>query len=120
MSRLENFQEVSALYRRHGWRPARALLTTDSLAELNAGAPDAAGAPDFEGVPVKEFEVDALWFTREAQGGREAWELRLVGSTAYALFELFEPDETEEERQEVRREMEARLREYAAPRSEES
>jgi hypothetical protein len=57
-----------------------------------------------------------MWFSRPSQGGREAWELRLVGDTAYALFELFEPDEPEEDRADVRREMEARLREYLSPR----
>jgi hypothetical protein len=70
----------------------------------------------FEGVAVVESEVDAMWFMRAAQGGREAWELRLVAEPPYALFELFEPDEAEEDREDVRREMEARLREYAAPR----
>ena len=64
-----------------------------------------------------ESEVDAMWFTRPAQGGCEAWELRLVGETPYALFELFESDEVEEDREDVRREMEARLCEHAAPRS---
>ncbi len=54
-----------------------------------------------------------MWFTRPSAEGREAWELRLVGDTPYALFELFEPDEEEEDREDVRREMEARLREYA-------
>ena len=66
--------------------------------------------------PADAFEVDAIWFTRPSAEGREAWELRLVGDTPYALFELFEPDEEEEDRADVRREMEARLREYAAPR----
>jgi len=37
-----------------------------------------------------------------------------VAETPYALFETFEADEEEEDREEVRREMEARLREYAA------
>jgi hypothetical protein len=40
------------------------------------------------------------------------WELRLLEQTQYALFEAFEPDETEPEREEVRLEMEARLREH--------
>lgn len=114
MGRLSDFQDALATYRRHGWRLARALMREEALAELRGAGP-ADGEIIFEGVPVSASEVDAMWFTRASQGGREAWELRLVGGTPYALFELFEPDETEEEREDVRREMEARLREHAAP-----
>jgi hypothetical protein len=136
MSRLKNFRDVLAMYRKHGWRLARVLARAETLEELRSSARDdeshgesgggargesgeqtrgGPGALTFEGVAVVESETDAMWFTRDAQGGREAWELRLVGETPYALFELFEADETEEDREDVRREMEARLRESAAP-----
>ena len=112
MSPVKKFEEVAATYRRHGWRVAGVLMSAAALAEWRA-----AGSPDlFGGLSPAESEVDALWFTRPSQGGREAWELRLVAEPPYALFELFEPDEPEEDRADVRREMEARLREYAAPR----
>ena len=112
MSRLKKFQEILAQYRRHGWRLARVLARPESLAEL-CGASAGDAALIFEGAPADEAEVDAMWFTRPSAEGREAWELRLVGDTPYALFELFEPDEEEEDREDVRREMEARLRDYA-------
>ena len=112
MSRLKKFQEILAQYQRHGWRLARVLARPESLAELR-GSNDGDAAPIFEGAPAEESEVDAMWFTRASAEGREAWELRLVGDTPYALFELFEPDEAEEDRADVRREMEARLRDYA-------
>ena len=113
MSRLEKFHETLPLYRKHGWRLARVLMTTETLAELrpDAGAGDEAR---FEGAEARESEVDAMWFARASQGGREAWELRLVGEP-YALFEMFEADEAEEDREDVRREMEARMRERVAP-----
>jgi hypothetical protein len=63
-------------------------------------------------VRVREAEFDALWFSRPSHNNRDAWELRLLAQTQYALFEAFEPEETEEEREEARREMEARMREY--------
>ena len=129
MSRLKKFQDVLAMYRKHGWRLARVLARAETLEELRGpsgdeetrgesdeGAGEERVAASFEGVGVVESEVDAMWFKRPAQGGREAWELRLVGETPYALFELFESDEAEDDREDVRREMEARLREYAAPR----
>ena len=114
MSRLKKFQEILAQYRRHGWRLARVLASPDTLAELRGAGEDTA-ALTFEGAPADESEVEAMWVTRPSAEGREAWELRLVGDTPYALFELFEPDESEEDRADVRREMEARLRDYAAP-----
>ena len=115
MNALQKFQEVAAQYRRHGWQPARVLMSPPTLAQLRAQTPGAATAEtaEFQMLAVRESEVDALWFTRPAQGGRSAWELRLVAEPPYALFELFEPDEAEDEREDVRREMEARLCDYA-------
>jgi hypothetical protein len=114
MSQTRKFDEVLANYSRHGWRLARVLARPETLDAMRAGAdPDAAA--QYEGAPVTESEVDAMWFARASQGGREAWELRLVAEPPYALFELFEPDEEEEDREDVRREMEARLRDYASP-----
>ena len=63
-------------------------------------------------VKVEDASIDALWFSRPSHNNREAWELRLLAETQYALFENFEADETEEQREEARREMEARLRDY--------
>ena len=122
MSIRKKFDEAHATYKRHGWRLVRVLARPASLEEMRATATsdDARASNDagatYEGVAVSEAEVDAMWFTRASQGGREAWELRLVAEPPYALFELFEPDESEEDREDVRREMEARLREYASPR----
>lgn len=113
MSRVKKFEEVAATYARHGWRLARVLMGAEALAEWRA----ARGADLFGGVEPSESEVDALWFSRPSHGGREAWELRLVAEAPYALFEVFEPDEEEDDREDVRREMEARLREYVAPNS---
>jgi hypothetical protein len=117
MSRLHKFREILAQYGRHGWRLARVLASAETLGEMRAA--EASTPPEFEGVAVRETEFDAMWFTRPAQGGRESWELRLVGETPYALFELFEPDEEEEDREDVRREMEARLADYAGGRRQE-
>ena len=115
MSLTKKFDDAHATYRRHGWRLVRVLARPETLEALRADAQGEADA-SYEGAPVSEADVDAMWFTRASQGGREAWELRLVAEPPYALFELFEPDESEEDREDVRREMEARLREYVSPR----
>lgn len=108
MNLLERFSETVANYQRHGWQLRRVLLRPESRAELEVSMPTL-----FGDVSVQESTLNALWFARPSHAGREAWELRLMNETPYALFETFEQDETEEEREEVRCEMEARLREYA-------
>lgn len=107
MGQLDQFSETLATYRKYGWRLARVLMRPETLAELRA----ATGGENFESGAAREFPFDAMWFVRPAGGGRESWELRLVGESPYALFELFEPDEAEEDREDVRREMEAKMKE---------
>lgn len=109
MNLLERFSETLSNYRRHGWQLRRVLLRPESRADLGTAA-----ATLFETATAQESTFDAFWFSRASHAGREAWELRLIAETPYALFETFEPDEAEEDREEVRQEMEARLREYAA------
>jgi hypothetical protein len=110
MDKRDQFAEVIAAYRRHGWELRRALVTAETLAETGGHK------SLFENLPVREAPIDALWFARPSAKAREAWELRLVAETPYALFEAFEADETEEQREDVRCEMEARMREYIAGR----
>ena len=107
MGQLGLFRETLATYRKYGWQLARVLMRPDTLAELRA----ATGGEEFESLAARESSVDAMWFVRPAAGGRESWELRLVGESPYALFEMFEPDEAEDDREDVRREMEAKMRE---------
>jgi hypothetical protein len=106
MKNADLFMELVATYRKHGWELRCALLQPATLAELQS-------SELLTKVPVKEGPVDALWFSRPSHNNRDAWELRLLAQTQYALFETFEADETEEEREDVRLEMEARLRDYA-------
>jgi hypothetical protein len=107
MDRVELFQQVVSRYELHGWKLTRVLLTGATLAELRTHLPAE--------VAVKESDIDALWFARPSHAGREAWELRLFANIPYALFEAFESDETEEDREDARMEMENKLREYLRP-----
>ena len=105
MTISELINEIAEVYQKHGWQLRRALLRPENRAEL-ANQPGR-----LAGVKIEEAEIDALWFSRPSHQGREAWELRLIAENPYALFETFEADESEEEREDVRREMEARMRE---------
>lgn len=102
------FKEIIANYQRHGWelkcvfvKPATRVALREQVARL------------FSEAKLIDDEFDALWFARPSNAGREAWELRLVAEQPYALFEAFEVDETEEERDEARLEMENKMRDFA-------
>ena len=101
--------ELVATYRKHGWELRGALLQPVTQSEFHAEE-----AELLENVAAREATFDALWFSRPSHNQREAWELRLLAQTQYALFETFESDETEEDRQDVKQEMEARMRDYAS------
>jgi S-formylglutathione hydrolase FrmB len=107
MNKTDLFMELVATYQKHGWQLKGAVLEASTRAELTAKEPDL-----MRPLVLKEDSFDALWFSRPSHQNRVAWELRLLAETQYALFETFEADETEEQRDEMRLEMEARLREY--------
>jgi hypothetical protein len=112
MKKLDLYGELLTTYHRHGWQLRALLLTPETITELKRGEDDL-----LQSVMIKDSPVDALWFSRPSHEQREAWELRLLSETQYALFETFEADETEEQREEMRQEMEARLRDYVTGRS---
>ena len=107
MNQIERLLEIVTTYRKHGWSLRCILITTETRAAVAALAKTL-----FEDAKVEAAAIDALWFSRPSHEQREAWELRLVADTPYALFETFESDEPEEQREELRREMEARMREH--------
>lgn len=107
MKSVDLFMELVATYRKHGWELRSALLRPATLAVI-----EKEGSHLLDKVTIKEAGFDALWFSRPSHNNREAWELRLLGQTPYALFETFEADETEDQRDDVKHEMEARMRDY--------
>jgi len=109
MNQIDRLQEIVATYQKHGWALCRVLFTDESARLWTEHDP----APLAE-AKIEASTIDAVWFSRPSYNQREAWELRLVAETPYALFQTFESDETEEQREEMRREMEASMREYVA------
>jgi hypothetical protein len=107
MIKADLFMELVATYRKHGWELKTALLQPATRLELSAKEPDL-----LTPITIKEATFDGLWFSRPSHNSRVAWELRLMAETQYALFETFEADETEEQREEMKLEMEARMRDY--------
>ena len=110
MNYSDLIKEIIGTYRKHGWQLRRLLLRPETRATLDAKL--AFDSLPLHNVQTEEALFDGLWFARESHEEREAWELRLLAENPFALFETFEKDETEEQREEMRREMEARLRDY--------
>lgn len=106
MNNTELIREIVDTYQNHGWQLRRVLLRPETHAELGRAA------VSLEAAQIEAASVDGLWFSRPSHNQREAWELRLLAESPFALFETFEHDETEAQREEMRREMEARLRDY--------
>ena len=109
MASPDLIRQIIALYERHGWKLRRALLRSETRAAL------AEAKEIFGDATVHQADFDALWFARPSHAKREAWELRLIAEQPYALFEAFEADETEEDREEARREIENRMQEQTRP-----
>src|SRR2546429_9657616 len=105
MDRTNLAKQIIELYERHGWTLKRALLTQETRATIDHSI--------FSNAAIVDSDFDALWFARSSHADREAWELRLIAEQQYALFEAFEADETEEDRDEARLEMENRMRDHA-------
>ena len=103
-------KQTVGTYQKHGWQLRSVLLRPETSAELRAES----GFESLGAAQVKEALIDALWFSRPSHEKREAWELRLLAENPFALFETFEEDETEEQREEMRWEMEARMRDHVA------
>src|SRR5690242_8412119 len=93
------------MYERHGWTLKRVLLISETRAAIDERI--------FDNAVIVDSDFDALWFARPSHADREAWELRLLAEQQYALFEAFEADESEEDRDEARLEMENLMRDYA-------
>lgn len=96
------FNEIVALYEKHGWVLRRVLHSEDPGTRLSEEI-----SARFADVPVKRSKIDAAWFSRPPAGGGVAWELRHLGPLPYALVENV--DENSPDLEVLLAEVEARL-----------
>ena len=71
------FQELLAAYEKHGWQ-LRMLVLEDVRQAPEGLSRD---------VSVNNGIVNAAWFSRPPSSGPNAWEIRSLGGTQYALVE---------------------------------
>jgi len=106
MNPIDRIKEILDTYQKYGWKIERVLMRPETREVV------VQEQISFAEARIEEGSIDALWFSRASHNNRQAWELRLVAESNYALFETFEADESEEQREEVRCEMEGRMGEY--------
>lgn len=99
-------REILSLYKKHGWILRRVLLT-EKLRILLADSLDTL----FETAEIIDSHINAAWFSRPSGAEREAWEIRHLSETPYAMVEIFEAEDDEEVREEARHEIEEQLKE---------
>ena len=97
------FDEIFALYARHGWILRRLLLTRKTSSQIGETP---------AGIPVIESDFDAAWFSRPSQTGEYAWEIRNLGPTPFAFVEHL--DDSAPEFEQRLREVQDRLRKVIA------
>lgn len=93
-------QEVIGQYTKHGWSPRR-LLSVKPAKSLLASMP-----PD-----VKEVrsEIDAIWFSRRSRPDAEAWELRRLTDSPYALVAVLDDGMDEDEMESILEDVQSRM-----------
>lgn len=96
--------EILSLYKKHGWNLSRVLLSAELEKTLSNNIENIFGKAE-----IVSSQIDAAWFTRPSTHSREAWELRHLSTTPFALFEVFEPETEESFRKEKIGEMEKQL-----------
>lgn len=105
MIKAEAIREILSLYKKHGWNLRRVMLS-EKLSESISASIETLFA-DAEIVPA---EIDAALFSRDSGKTREAWELRHLSKTPFAIIESFEKEISREDLWENLREMEERLK----------
>lgn len=93
--------EILKQYKKHGWTLRRVLLSAEMETALSKASESV-----FADVPVESSDIDAAWFSRPSAKGGEAWELRRLTGSPFALVEIFDDEDDEDVREEARREME--------------
>ncbi len=99
-------REILSLYRKHGWSLRRVLLSRALQENLSDEIETL-----FDATEIAASEIDAVWFSRASGARREAWEIRHLSKTPFAMIEVFDADVEEDVRAGMLKNLEARLTE---------
>ncbi len=105
MIKPEQIEDILSTYEKHGWTLRRVLLSDGLRVSINDALQDLFGGAEIVSSPF----LNALWFSRASRKSAEAWELRHLSQTPFALVDVFLPEDDETAREERRKAMETRL-----------
>lgn len=104
--------DIFSLYKKHGWTVRRILITPELEKALAATQNNL-----LQAVEKRSSDINAAWFSRASDADRETWELRLLGSTPFALLDVIDKSASETEREEALTRIEERMREFNSRRA---
>jgi hypothetical protein len=105
MISADDIRAILAQYEKFGWSLERVLLSDGLAAALGDDS-----AEIFVKTPVEHSDLDAAWFTRRSNDGT-AWELRILEAFPFAYVVVIADDMANEEREDILRSTEEKLRE---------
>lgn len=103
--------DILAIYGKHGWVLRRVLLSAELKIAL-AGSFESL----FAQAQILPSELDALWFSRSSRPQSEAWEIRHLSGTPFAMVEVIDSDYSYGERDDVLKSAEIKMSEIVKSR----
>ncbi len=104
MRELPEIKAIIEQYAKHDWIVRRLMLSPASISALGSGVISL--YPDID---VIESAHEGIWFSRRTLSDREAWELRRLAGSPFALVAVLEDSLSKEEREVVLSSVEARM-----------
>lgn len=96
MRELADIKAIVEQYAKHDWIVRRAMLSPASIAVFGSDL-----ASLYAGVEIIESANEGIWFSRRTLPDREAWELRRLAGSPFALVAVLEDSFSAEEREDV-------------------
>ena len=89
----DSIRDIVAQYADHGWKLRRVLVDSKDIVS------DPKVAEILADADLRISKLCALWFSRRSQPDREAWELRQLSASPYALVEVISDDVEDDDRE---------------------
>lgn len=104
MKEIAEITSIIDQYARHEWVVRRVMLSPASVAALGADL-----ASLYANIEIIESANEGIWFSRRTLPDREAWELRRLSGSPFALVAVLEDSFSNEEREDILSSIEHRM-----------